>query len=413
MMHKSNPPYKHSLAQKQRCAFSKKCKHHARPCALAKNNLQFELGSFRKFFAQFYIYILDRKPPKKCHKIYLPWAVPNGRTEAHLSLHAPNQSIFCQFLNFSKSRKTLLKQTSENFSLLGRISILVAAKSMEIKNIKGESIRGIGLNLSALLKDGNIEIDKFLFNLKEFIHYVNTPPGQVDKNKDLSNLNRDPKKPQPQAQNFANQNVERDVSEDLKKLVDKFSYCMKFYEKYCKVFEKFDFKYLDSKSQIREAYIKYLKQFGWLLFICARNDLQFDATDVPQNLCLIATVFNFILGHSPKNLSSCHITNKYPMLGSYNNDEANEILIGEVLELQVIGMKGDFYKVQLQFEAFFNKNINLPVNCLFKDKILIHIKGIDNIYTREYLNIEDMDERFFLKDRKTLFTPSKFTPFAK
>ena len=76
-------------------------------------------------------------------------------------------------------------------------------------------------------------------------------------------------------------------------------------------------------------------------------------------------------------------------------------------------MKGDFYKVQLQFEAFFNKNINLPVNCLFKDKILIHIKGIDNIYTREYLNIEDMDERFFLKDRKTLFTPSKFTPFAK
>jgi hypothetical protein len=108
---------------------------------------------------------------------------------------------------------------------------------------------------------------------------------------------------------------------------------MKFYEKYCKVFEKFDFKYLDSKSQIREAYIKYLKQFGWLLFICARNDLQFDATDVPQNLCLIATVFNFILGHSPKNLSSCHITNKYPMMGSYNNDEANEILIGEVLEL--------------------------------------------------------------------------------
>jgi hypothetical protein len=98
----------------------------------------------------------------------------------------------------------LPKQTSENFSLLGRISILVAAKSMEIKNIKGESIRGIGLNLSALLKDGNVEIDKFLFNLKEFIHYVNTPPGQVDKNKDLSNLNRDPKKPQPQAQNFAN-----------------------------------------------------------------------------------------------------------------------------------------------------------------------------------------------------------------
>jgi len=51
-------------------------------------------------------------------------------------------------------------------------------------------------------------------------------------------------------------NVEREVSDDIKKLVDKFSYCMKFYEKFFKVFEKMDFKYLDSKSQIRDKYIK-------------------------------------------------------------------------------------------------------------------------------------------------------------
>lgn len=49
----------------------------------------------------------------------------------------------------------------ENFSLLARISILVAAKSQEVKTIKGEKMMGLGLNLSALLQDGNVEIDKF------------------------------------------------------------------------------------------------------------------------------------------------------------------------------------------------------------------------------------------------------------
>jgi len=67
--------------------------------------------------------------------------------------------------------------------------------------------------------------------------------------------------------------VDREVSEDIKKLVDKFSYCMKFYEKFCKVFEKLDFKYLDNKAQVRENYIRSLKNLSWLLFVCARNDL--------------------------------------------------------------------------------------------------------------------------------------------
>ena len=55
-------------------------------------------------------------------------------------------------------------------------------------------------------------------------------------------------------------------------------------------------------------------------------------------------------------------------------------------------------------------NIN---SCLFKEKILVNIKYLDSLYTGKYLNIEDLDERFFLRDRKAHFTPSKFTPFAK
>lgn len=47
---------------------------------------------------------------------------------------------------------------------------------------------------------------------------------------------------------------------------------MKFYEKFCKVFEKLDFKYLDNKAQVRENYIRSMKNFSWLLFVCARND---------------------------------------------------------------------------------------------------------------------------------------------
>ena len=64
--------------------------------------------------------------------------------------------------------------------------------------------------------------------------------------------------------NYSQLTVEREVSDDIKNLVDKFSYCMKFYEKFCKVSEKLEFKYLDSKSQIRENYINSLKNFSWL-----------------------------------------------------------------------------------------------------------------------------------------------------
>ena len=296
----------------------------------------------------------------------------------------------------------------DNFSLLARISILVAAKSQEVKTVKGDQMRGLGLNLSALLQDGNLEIDKFQFNLKEFIHYVNQ--DTLKDNKDLGSNNQNLKQKQ---EKHITLNVEREVSDDIKKLVDKFSYCMKFYEKFFKVFEKMDFKYLDSKSQIRDKYIKDQRNFGWQTFICSRNDLQLDSTNIPHNLCLIAAVFEFIMIHSPKNLSSCWLTNKYPAYQPHS-EEFNQIMLTEILDYLVIGMEGEFFRIKRDFQTFLKTNLDFKSSCLHQGKILNNVKTINDLYTVKYFNIiEDMDERFFLKDRKTIFTPSKFTPFAR
>lgn len=98
-----------------------------------------------------------------------------------------------------------------------------------------------------------------------------------------------------------------------------------------------------------------------------------------------------------------------------HTDEFNQVMIQEILEYLVIGngMEGEFYKIKSAFENFL-KGLNLQSNCLHQSKIVNLCKYIDNIYTSKYFNIiDDMDERFFLKERKTLFTPSKFTPFAR
>ena len=207
----------------------------------------------------------------------------------------------------------------ENFSLLARVSIMVAAKSQEVKTMNGDICRGIGLNLSALLKDCNFELDMFLFYLKEFAYNVS---------------------------------IHQDVNEEIKRLVDKFSYCMKFYEKFSSMFDKLDFKYLDSKSQTRELYLKYQKQFGWLLFICARNEQNLKPTDVYENVCLISSVFNAIVMYAPGNyLASCYLTNKYPNLKECPT-EFEEIIAEDFLDYLCVRNKDDYLKVKTNFDQY-------------------------------------------------------------
>lgn len=117
--------------------------------------------------------------------------------------------------------------------------------------------------------------------------------------------------------------------------------------------------------------------------------------------------------HSPKNLSSCWLTNKYPAYMPHS-EEFNHVMLTEILDYLVIGMEEEFFRIKKDFETFIKVNLDFKANCLHQGKILNNVKAINDLYTGKYFNIiEDMDERFFLKERKTIFTPSKFTPFAR
>ena len=90
---------------------------------------------------------------------------PSEDQELFVICHRHNLDVQTRWkaMKFITKYRTILvnKKQIDNFSLLARIAILVAAKSQEVKTIKGEKMRGLGLNLSALLQDGNLEIDKF------------------------------------------------------------------------------------------------------------------------------------------------------------------------------------------------------------------------------------------------------------
>lgn len=77
-----------------------------------------------------------------------------------------------------------------------------------------------------------------------------------------------------------------------------------------------------------------------------------------------------------------------------------------------------FLKVNNLFREFINQiNSNknssiIEMDSLYVAKISTSLKKLDYYYQKK-LDINDLDERFFIKERRRHLTPSKFTPFAK
>ena len=76
-----------------------------------------------------------------------------------------------------------------------------------------------------------------------------------------------------------------------------------------------------------------------------------------------------------------------------------------------VGSSFDDYFDQL-VESNIIRNTHEKTDFFSPELINMNYKRLDTIYQKK-LNVDDLDERFFLKDRITTLTPSKFTPFAR
>jgi len=127
----------------------------------------------------------------------------------------------------------------EKLPLIINCAILAASKSQVLTTVKGEKVRGIGISITQLMRGfnnstANINFDEFLIVLKEFIGTVT---------------------------------LSADVASELRAIIEKFAFSHAFYIKYSDLFKQIDLK---ETSFDHDDYLKYLKNFGWLLFINAK-----------------------------------------------------------------------------------------------------------------------------------------------
>ena len=104
---------------------------------------------------------------------------------------------------------------------------------------------------------------------------------------------------------------------------------------------------------------------------------------------------------------------------SFLDDPQDEYVINcifeEMKKMFLIKQCEDSVKVNDYFRDLINNLTHkqlLDENSLNVSRLGISLKKLDKYYQKD-LDVEDLDERFFIKDRKKHLTPSKFTPFTK
>lgn len=96
-------------------------------------------------------------------------------------------------------------------------------------------------------------------------------------------------------------------------------------------------------------------------------------------------------------------------------DEMMEEVMNGLKEIFKIQDTPKFLEINDSFRKFIEKlNEEGMINedSLKLNKLQSSYKKLDYHYQKK-LGIDELDERFFIKDRKKHLTPSKFTPFSK
>jgi hypothetical protein len=189
---------------------------------------------------------------------------------------------------------------------------------------------------------------------------------------------------------------------------------MTFHSKFEKTIKKLDFVEKVSESY---GYIKTFTSFLWLLFIDARSRIYSNNQDLVENTCLLVSVFYFMIRYS--------IDYVRPMLFSGMDKELDKKTIiakitEKLLDLFSIEDFETYRNVVSSFDDYFDqlvqnnivKNTNERTDFFSPELINMNYKRLDAVYQKRLI-ADDLDERFFLRERLTTLTPSKLTPFAR
>lgn len=155
----------------------------------------------------------------------------------------------------------------------------------------------------------------------------------------------------------------------------------------------------------------------WLLFIDARSHIYGSSQDLMKNICLLASVFYFMIRYS--------IDFIRPMLFSdVEREQDKKSLIARITEklLELFNIEDfeTYRNVVSSFDDYFDRLVQENIvkhshertDFFSPELINMNYKRLDTVYQKE-LKPGDLDERFFLRERISTLTPSELTPFAR
>lgn len=144
--------------------------------------------------------------------------------------------------------------------------------------------------------------------------------------------------------------------------------------------------------------------------------------DLLENTCIMANTFAFMLAFSWQFIVPTGILKSEKRINEHSSTkEVTPILRERVLEMFSIKTMDIYASVATAFEIYFDKELacrgivkNSPHGTDFLSPELMNqnYRRLDKHYERS-MNVNDLDERIFFKERSVNLTPSKFTPFAR
>eukprot|EP01017_Pseudomicrothorax_dubius_P026412 TRINITY_DN2945_c0_g2_i2.p1 TRINITY_DN2945_c0_g2~~TRINITY_DN2945_c0_g2_i2.p1 ORF type:complete len:992 (+),score=245.91 TRINITY_DN2945_c0_g2_i2:123-3098(+) len=264
-----------------------------------------------------------------------------------------------------------------------RAAIFIASKSQVLTTLKGETVRGIGVSFTQLLRASPLgSVEDFILTLKEFLKRVT---------------------------------IDAEVEAEIERIVARFSFLLKFHTKYEATLKRFSFKEL---CPVQGDYVKMVTHVGWLLFVEGRARLLGDSSEIVETATVLVGVVHFALKLASEFLQPSAFDST-PIDYSSGQEKAQRYILERLLEAFGIRDQDYFHALNAALQEHLRRLLEsdggsgVPMKSLLDPNIILqtYIK-LDTIYQRR-LGIDDLDERFFLRERPTDCTPSKFTPFVR
>lgn len=255
-----------------------------------------------------------------------------------------------------------------------KAAVLFASRSTEITTVTGEKIRGAGVNPMQIIDSGSTPVDKFSCKAMEMLNLVSLP---------------------------------REISEDIKGILDKMYACYNIYNKFEAIMNEIVFKPLSGKEGDCHDFNASLKVVGWLIFVLAKKSIpQFK--DTLELIFLMAAVIHYLI-YSLDNYAEVTLRSKL------ERRQKKESIIEFILSYLKIKDGNLLLRIQEALRNYLKEKLQPEVGTI-EMRSFVNLASLQkklDLHYQHLTNWNDIDERLFQANRKRNFSPKNQSPVKR